>query len=345
MRHQRNGRLGRRVAAIALALLATAACSNGLNSSALDPAGPVAERTRWLAWFAFSVAGAVYVATVGALLWAAWRARRREQRAEALVADSQRRMTRAVTAAVAATVLILLIFFFADMSVERTLRIPRAEHPLTIELIGHQWWWEVRYTGGAPQEHLTTANEIHIPVGYPVQLELSSRDVIHSVWVPSLAGKKDLTPGYKDTVWFQADVPGVYRGQCAEFCGHQHAKMGLLVIAEPLDEFRKWQERMRQPAEPPADSAALSGQQVFVTRECVLCHTIAGTPAGSNIGPDLTHIASRLTLAAGSLENTRENLARWISDPQGVKPGNRMPQPELTRAELDALVSYLGGLQ
>lgn len=334
----------RSAAAAAALLLAIGGCESSLNLSALDPAGPLAERTRDLAWFAFAAAGVVYVATVGALFWALWRSRRRERDGDPPPADSQRKMTRSVSLAVAATVVILLIFFFVDMSVERTLRDPRAEHPLTIEVVGHQWWWEVRY-GGAPQEHLTTANEIHIPTGRPVQLELSSSDVIHSVWVPSLAGKKDLIPGYKDTLWFQADVPGIYRGQCAEFCGHQHAKMGLLVIAEHPDSFARWQDRMRRPASPPADSGALRGQEVFMTRQCMLCHNIEGTPAGSVAGPDLTHVASRLTIAAGSLENTRENMARWIRDPQGVKPGAQMPQPELTPAELEALVAYLEALR
>ena len=340
--------MSRRASVVPVALfLLSAGGGDPLNSSALDPAGPVAGSTRWLAWFAFGVAAAVYVATIGALFWAAWRARRRESRGELLVADSERRMTRSVSLAVGATVLILIVFFMVDMSVERTLRIPRSEQPLTIELIGHQWWWEVRYPGETPQDHFTTANEIHIPVGQTVQLELSSRDVIHSVWVPSLAGKKDLTPGYKDTVWFQASEPGVYRGQCAEFCGHQHALMGLLVIAEPVGDFTRWQERMRQPATPPPDTDTLArrGQQVFLTGPCVLCHTVEGTPAGSLIGPDLTHVGSRLTIAAGTLENTRSNLARWIGDPQAVKPGNRMPQPELTRSEVDALVAYLEALQ
>lgn len=338
--------MSRRSAVIAAALLlAIGGCESPLNLSALEPAGPLAERTSDLAWFAFAVAAAVYVATIGALFWALWRSRHRERAGDALPADSQRKMTRSVSLAVAATVAILLVFFFVDMSVERTLRDPRAEHPLTIEVVGHQWWWEVRYSDGAPQEHFTTANEIHIPTGQPVQLELRSEDVIHSVWVPSLAGKKDLIPGYKDTLWFQADVPGVYRGQCAEFCGHQHAKMGLLVIAEHPDSFARWQDRMRHPAAAPADSAARTGERVFMTRQCVLCHNIEGTPAGSIAGPDLTHIASRLTIAAGTLGNTRENLTRWIRDPQGVKPGAQMPQPELTETELEALVTYLEGLR
>ena len=328
-----------------LLLVALAGCESPMNLSALEPAGPLADHTSKLAWFAFTVAGIVYVATIGALYWEIWRAGRRERDGKPLPADSQQKMTRSVSLAVAATIAILLLFFFVDMSVERTLRDPRAEHPLTIEIVGHQWWWEVKYSGGAPQDHLTTANEIHIPTGRPVQLELSSEDVIHSIWVPSLAGKKDLIPGYRDTVWFQADVPGVYRGQCAEFCGHQHAKMGLLVIAEHPDSFARWQARMRQPAPPPADSAARQGEEVFMTRQCVLCHNIEGTPAGSIAGPDLTHVASRLTIAAGTLENTRDNLARWIRDPQGVKPGAQMPQPELTPAELAALVAYLEGLQ
>lgn len=338
--------MSRRGAVIAAALLpAIGGCESPLNLSALEPAGPLAERTSDLAWFAFAVAAAVYVATIGALFWALWRARNRERAEDTLPADSQRKMTRSVSLAVAATVAILLVVFFVDMSVERTLRDPRAEHPLTIEVVGHQWWWEVRYSDGTPQEHFTTANEIHIPTGQPVQLELRSEDVIHSVWVPSLAGKKDLIPGYRDTLWFQADVPGVYRGQCAEFCGHQHAKMGLLVIAEHPDSFARWQDRMRQPAATPSDSAASEGERVFMTRQCVLCHNIEGTPAGSIAGPDLTHIASRLTIAAGTLGNTRENLTRWIRDPQGVKPGAQMPQPELTERELDALVTYLEGLR
>ena len=335
-----------RVPVAAAVLLATlSGCDSRVNMSALEPAGPLAERTSGLWWFAFAVASLVYVATIGALFWALWRARRRERVGAALPPDSQRRMTRSVSLAVAATVAILLTFFLVDMTVERTLRAPLDEHPLTIEVVGHQWWWEARYGSETPQEFFITANEIHIPAGQPVQLELSSEDVIHSVWVPSLAGKKDLIPGYKDTLWFQADVPGVYRGQCAEFCGHQHAKMGLLVIAQHPDSFARWQERMRQPARPPVDPKAIKGQEVFLTRQCVLCHNIEGTPAGSIAGPDLTHVASRLTIAAGTLENTRDNLARWIRDPQGVKPGAQMPQPELTTAELDALVAYLEGLQ
>jgi cytochrome c oxidase subunit II len=169
--------------------------------------------------------------------------------------------------------------------------------------------------------------------------------VIHSVWVPNLNGKRDLVPGRTTTLWFQADTPGVYRGQCAEFCGHQHAKMALLVIAEPPDRYARWASAQGTVPPPPTDSVAARGQQVFLTSTCVMCHAIQGTPAGSRAGPDLTHLASRLTLAAATLPNTRGNLAGWIVDPQGVKPGTQMPPNQLAPADLEALLTYLQSLR
>ncbi len=174
---------------------------------------------------------------------------------------------------------------------------------------------------------------------------LSSADVIHSFWPPSLSGKRDMIPGDEATAWFQADTPGVYRGQCAEFCGHQHAKMGFLVIAHPPAEFEAWLARQRDSSATPVDSTAARGQEVFLATQCVMCHTIRPTPAGSRVGPDLTHLASRRTLAAGTLPNDRSSLARWITDPQGVKPGSRMPATRLSQADLDALVTYLETLE
>jgi cytochrome c oxidase subunit II len=316
-----------------------------VHQSALESAGPQAGKVEALWWFAFWVSAAVYVATIGALLWAAWRARRRTARGDAPPRDAERRMTTSVTVAVGATVAILLVFLGYDLVVGRTISgVPRKQ-PLTIEVIGRQWWWEVHYADTSAQGRITTANEIHIPVGQPVVFVLSSHDVIHSLWVPNLGGKKDLVPGRVQTVWFQADTPGVYRGQCAEFCGMQHAKMGLLVIAEPLERYTQWANQQRQPASPPSDSVSARGQQVFLSSTCVMCHAVSGTRAGSSAGPDLTHLASRHTIAASTLPNTRGNLAGWIVDPQRIKPGANMPPNSLPPAELDALLTYLQSLR
>ena len=216
---------------------------------------------------------------------------------------------------------------------------------LPIRVIGHQWWWEVVYPDTIPQDQIETANEIHIPVGEPVVIAFESQDVIHSFWVPNLNGKRDLIPGYKTSLWLQADRAGVYRGQCAEFCGHEHAKMALVVVAQPPAEFEAWRAKQRQSQLPPTDSVAKRGEQVFLARDCVMCHAIAGTPAGGRTGPDLTHVASRATLAAGTLPNTRGNLGGWIVDPQRIKPGVLMPPNQIAPQDLQALLTYLETLK
>jgi cytochrome c oxidase subunit 2 len=212
---------------------------------------------------------------------------------------------------------------------------------LTIELAGHQWWWEMRY----PDGQVTTANELHIPAGQPVHLILTSADVIHSFWAPELHGKIDLTPGRTSSFWIEARQPGVYRGLCAEYCGDQHAKMAFLVIAEPPDQFAAWLERQRQAAPAPTDPLAQQGLLVFQRAGCVLCHTIRDAQIATTTGPDLTHLAERRTIAAGALANTRDNLASWLKDPQAIKPGTTMPTPDLTTEELQALLAYLESLK
>ena len=336
--------------------------------SALEPAGPQAARIARLFYFAVGTATIIYLLTMAALAFAAWRARQRQRQhpqaasakpepvhAEDVGANDahphryapreHRSMTRAVSGGVAMTVLVLLAFLGYDLSVGRAMTPSPIKNPLIISVTGLQWWWLVEYPDSTPQNRITTANEIHIPVGEPVVFLLSSRDVIHSIWVPNLDGKKDLVPGYTQSVWFQADTAGVYRGQCAEFCGMQHAKMALVVIAEPRAQFEQWQREARRPQDPPADSAALRGQTVFMSASCAMCHAIEGTPAGSHNGPPLTHLATRRTIAAATLENTRENMSRWITNPQGIKPGTRMPPSQLTPAELDALLTYLQSLR
>jgi cytochrome c oxidase subunit II len=331
--------------AVTGALLMLGACRGTPVQSALEAKGPLARNTEGLWWFAFWVAAGVYVLTIGALAWATATARRRAREGVLPATDGERRMTLGVAIASAATLAILLVFFVVDQSVGRTLRAPTAaERPLLIQVVGHQWWWEVTYPDSTPQHRMSTANEIHVPVGHPVLLELSSRDVIHSVWVPNVAGKKDMIPGYIDTLWFQADTPGVYRGQCAEFCGHQHAKMALEIVAQPRAEYERWIEEQRQQAAAPSDSAVARGEEVFLSGTCAMCHTVEGTKAASRAGPDLTHLASRRTIAAGTLPNTRGNLAGWIVDPQRVKPGAHMPPNMLAPADLEALLTYLQSL-
>jgi cytochrome c oxidase subunit 2 len=221
------------------------------------------------------------------------------------------------------------------------LSAPAEADDTVVEVIGHQFWWEVRY----PQHNVLTANEIHIPAGVPVRVHLGSQDVIHSFWVPELHGKLDMIPGQTNSFWLQADNPGEYKGICAEFCGTQHAKMLFLVVAQPPDEFAAWLEQQQQPAAVPAEPLAQQGLQVFLAAGCVECHAVRGTDATGNLGPDLTHIASRRTLGAGILPNNPGNLGGWIADPQHIKPGNLMPDSPLTGEELQALLAYMATLR
>jgi cytochrome c oxidase subunit 2 len=324
------------------------------TQSPLDPVGPLAAHTARFWWFSLAVATVVYLLVIAALCWALARARRREQRGDRvdaaqrgdpIDAGSEGRMTTAVTWSIAATVVVLLVFLGYDLSVGRTLSPVPSAHPLTIEVTGHMWWWEVQYADTAVHDRFTTANEIHVPVGRPVLFLLSSTDVIHSMWVPNLAGKKDLIPGYTQSFWFKADTAGTYRGQCAEFCGHQHAKMAMFIVAEPLAQYQQWVAGQRDSASTPTDSVAARGREVFLTGTCAMCHAIDGTAAGSHAGPDLTHLASRRTIAAGTLPNTRGNLAGWLVDPQRIKPGAKMPPNLLRPDDLDALLTYLQSLK
>lgn len=260
--------------------------------------------------------------------------------------ERERSLRRAVTSATAATILILFAYLLYDFGVGRAVAVPRdATNALRIDVVGHQWWWEVQYQDTAPQRLLAAANEIHVPIHRPVLLDLSSNDVIHSFWIPNLNGKMDLIPGHHSEAWFDVDTAGIYRGQCAEFCGLEHAKMAIVIVAETPEQFSAWYNAQLKPPPPPADSLRLAGQQVFLSAPCVMCHAIGGTPAGATMGPDLTHIGSRMTLAAGVLPNTASNLESWIIDPQRIKPGSNMPATNLSRADIHAVTAYLEGLK
>jgi cytochrome c oxidase subunit 2 len=216
---------------------------------------------------------------------------------------------------------------------------------LGIKITGHQWWWQVEYQDPQPSEIVVTANEIHVPVGKPVKFELQSTDVIHSFWVPNMHGKKDLVPGHPTTTWFTAKRAGEFRGQCAEYCGEQHAHMRLVFVAEPPAEFDHWLAAQKKSAPEPSTESERRGRDVFISTQCVMCHSIQGTNARATLGPDLTHMASRKMLAAGELPNTRGYLAGWILNPQVFKPGNRMPPNQLSPDDLNALVDYLESLK
>lgn len=226
---------------------------------------------------------------------------------------------------------------------------PPAMAAFTVRVTGYQWWWRVRYEDRDPSRTFTTANEIHIPVGQPVRLELESGDVIHSFWIPQLGGKTDTIPGQTNVSWIQADKPGVYRGQCGEYCGMQHAHMAMLVVADPPDVFASWWAAQLKPAATPAQAttAALppaaplpNGQTVFLTY-CAACHAVRGTDAGGIYGPDLTHLMSRHMIAAGTLSNDEAHLAEWIRHAQQIKPGTRMPDINLPERDLKAVTAFL----
>jgi len=218
---------------------------------------------------------------------------------------------------------------------------PPSVPALTVEVTAHQWWWQVRYLNADPSRIFTTANEIHIPTGEPVRFRLVSRDVIHSFWVPALGGKTDLIPGRTNTTWLEADKPGIYKGQCAEYCGTEHALMKLTIVAQPRKDFEAWwTHQLADAAAPADDGAGAAGETAFLMR-CSGCHAIRGTEAAGILGPDLSHLMTRRTLAAGVLPNTIGNLSGWIADPQTVKPGSMMPRVGLSGRELADIRTYL----
>lgn len=221
---------------------------------------------------------------------------------------------------------------------------PARQPTLTLDVTGHQWWWEARYNDADPSQVFATANEIHIPVGQPVAIRLHGADVIHSFWVPALTGKTETIPGRTNIAWVEADKAGVYRGQCTEYCGLQHAHMAVLVFADPPAAFSAWRAAQAAVATAAPAPSVVAGQGVFADH-CAVCHTVRGTDAGGIAGPDLTHLMSRTTLAAGALPNTTGALSGWLLDPQGSKPGAKMPATNLSGPEVGRLVAYLETLR
>ena len=259
--------------------------------------------------------------------------------------DAQARVGRALRVWIGFIVVVLLGLAFASYWVDRRLLQEESQPALSLHVTGKQWWWSVKYQNADPSQEFTTANELHLPVGQRARIELEGGDVIHSLWIPRLAGKLDLVPGRKNVLWLTPREPGVYRAQCAEFCGLQHAKMALDVHVHTAQDFERWRHASLAPARPPRDALAAQGQQLFLGGSCALCHAITGTNAASHAGPDLTHLASRRTLAAGTLPMDHASLRAWLADPQAVKPGTNMPKVPLTEPQLDALVAYMESLK
>ena len=320
-----------------LTIGAAGAAGCGGVQSALNPAGPQASSIAALTWWFFGVGAVAYAVVMVATIWAV--ARRRQPSDDA--PETGRRLGIVIGGAVAVTVVTLVVLSVASVVAGRGLTSPSGPGAITVDAIGHQWWWEFQYHDASANEIVNAPNELHIPVGVPVVIKAMSRDVIHSFWVPNLHGKRDLIPGIVTHTWIQADTPGVYRGQCAEFCGHQHANMAFQVVAEPMDAFLEWLQGQRRSAPPPSTDLERRGHDVFMSGPCATCHTVRGTSAGSRIGPDLTHVASRQTLAAGTLPNTRGHRAGWVADPQSVKPGSRMPPNLVSGEDLRAVLAYL----
>jgi cytochrome c oxidase subunit II len=304
--------------------------------SVLDPAGPQAAQIASL-WSVFLWVSVIVWAIVAIALVAAALHKR---------AVSDRVLVRAVIIASSLTVVTLFALLVTSVTTGDALAALEDDaDALHVKITGRQWWWDIQYSPDDPRTTASTANELHVPVGKIVHLELVSSDVIHSFWVPSVHGKRDLIPGRQNRTWIRVDQPGVYRGQCAEFCGLEHAKMAITVIAEPAADFDRWLAHQREPGAAPETADQLRGKEVFLGGPCVVCHAIGGTSAGGRLGPDLTHFASRQTIGAGALPNTAGHLAGWIANAQTQKPGARMPAILLPPDDLLALTAYLEHLR
>ena len=239
--------------------------------------------------------------------------------------------------------LLAVSFFFVltVRSMKQINRPVRGEEDPDVEIIAHQWWWEIRY----PKEDVITANELHIPVGKKLRMRIESADVIHSWWVPALGRKTDAVPGRTNYSWIEADTTGIFHGACSEFCGAEHAWMLITVVSETSTDYKDWISSRKVVPPVPEDTSARNGALLFNSKTCASCHNIAGTPAHARIGPDLTHVGSRLTLLSGMLPNTPENMKKWLADPQKVKKGAHMPDFMLNEKEINDLETYLEGLK
>lgn len=333
---------------IAPMLFALAGSALAEPQDALHAYGPQAASIGSLWNFTLGLCTIVFLLVLGACLVALWRAPKVGMPVDpdmSSLGQPERRVHRYVGWAVGFSIAGLIVLLIGDVFTTRAIALMPLNNAVNIQLIGHQWWWEARYQFDDPSKNFTTANELHIPVGRPVVITLNSQDVIHSLWIPNLHGKRDLIPGRTAILRLRADLPGTYRSQCAEFCGLEHALMALLVVAEPEAQYQAWVSHQNAPSVSPTDALAQRGQEVFLSKTCVMCHTIGGTTAQGRFGPNLTHLASRSTIASGMFPNNRGYLGGWIADPQSMKPGANMPANALQPDDLNALLAYLETLK
>lgn len=345
----------RRHAALLFGLLALllAGCSTGNPQTTIDPQGPNAQMIYdlfnfWIFWPAVIV----FFAVEGVLLWAVFRYRGRE--GDPLPVQTHGNTPLEITWTIIPAIILIVILYFTFQTQAALANPPESRDAVNVRVIGHQWWWEFQY----PDLGVSTANELHIPTGAPIKVTLESADVIHSFWVPLLAGKQDAIPGRVNRIWMQADKEGTYFAQCAEFCGVQHALMRFLVVAESPGAFRSWSDNERRlqgfgsaavPTVAPGAQPSLvqQGATLFASGACITCHTVRGTQAAGKIGPELTHFGSRKSIAANTLPKDSDgvNLKRWLRNPQAVKPGALMPNLNLSEADIEAISAYLESLK
>jgi cytochrome c oxidase subunit 2 len=318
-------------------LLGAAGCSGGPQST-LHASGLGAQRTEGLWWLFFWISVAVFAEVMLLLGWAVWRRRRESVRVRG--GDALGMVT--VLGVAIPFVILVVVYSFGLYDLNALASPPGGKPAVTVDVIGHQWWWEIRY---ADQPGAVTANEMHIPVGESVQVRLRTADVQHSFWVPNLMPKTDLIAGKINKTWLFTEHAGTYRGQCAEYCGRQHAFMALRVVAEPPARFRSWVAALAAPTPRPMTAAEQRGLQVFEQSSCASCHTVRGTTAVGQVGPDLTTIGSRWSIGAGAAPNDAGHLGGWIANSQTIKPGNAMPPQPVPAQDLPDLVAYLKSLK
>ena len=327
--------------AVALVVVALPACGRD-SPSILDHHGPEARHVAGVWWLMFGLAAAVYVVVAGLVVIAILKGRRDPEPTAIVPAGTDGRSESAFIWAggIVAPVVILAVLAVVTVTTTRDVRRAKAGE-LQVEVTAKRWWWDVRY----PEAGVATADEVHIPVGRPIDVVLRSDNVVHSFWVPQLAGKLDAVPGQTNHLRFEASQPGTYLGECAEYCGIQHARMGFIVVADAPADFDRWLARRSGAGTGPTSEATAEGQLVFMREACAGCHTIRNTQATGTLGPDLSDFGSRQWIGSVTLPNTRGNLAGWISNSQTIKPGNLMPPISLDADELTALVAYLESLK
>lgn len=335
-------RSARRLLAGAVVALVAAGCTQG----GLTPHGPEASRTLTVIW-ALTIGGTAVTLLVVALWWIGIRRPPGGEPDADLTEDTDdaRLSRRFVVGGGIVLPAVVLAVFFGVQLVSTVAQPAHDTGDFELVVTGHQYWWEVAYRGVDGVEDFETANQVHVPTGTPVTVVLRSEDVIHSFWVPELAGKVDMVPGREHRFVLEADDPGTYTGWCAEYCGLQHTRMLFEVVAMPPGEFATWAQGHAAPAREPTAEAQRRGQAVFEGQSCVGCHTIRGVAEEGQVGPDLTHLATRDELGAGTVPLREDTLRAWIANVQAIKPGARMPPQELTEQELDDLVAYLTSLE